>query len=108
MGDGEHETTSQHRAIRHKSGEYDPILEILSSQRRMQAQINEINERLAEGNHVITSVPDLTKQVQDQRDKITIMETQMRGIMWVAAIFGSLSIGAIVTALFALILKGHA
>lgn len=103
----DHESSAHHPAQRNKSGEYDPIWEILSSQKKMQAQINDIKERLAAGDHAITSVRSLTEHSQSQRDRLTIMETQMKGIMWFAGVMGALSIGSVITAVAAVILKGH-
>lgn len=101
------ESTSQHKAVRHKSGEYDPIYEILRSQQKMQAEINQINIRLSSGDHALNTVNDHAEEIKELRDKSIELKTQMKGIMWFAGTCGVAAIGAIVMAFFALILKAH-
>ncbi len=105
------DSTTQHPSVRagdrHRSGEHDPIWEILKSQREMRGEINDIKETLAKGSHAIGSVDDLMNENRDKEKRITVLETKMGILSWVASVSGGISIAAIIGAVFALIFKAH-
>ncbi len=74
----------------------------------MQKDILEIKISLANGSHAIGSVEDLIEDNKDKEKRLTVLETKMGILAWVASTAGAVSIAAIIAAVFALIFKGHA
>jgi hypothetical protein len=98
-----------------RSGEYSAnaeLAEILRSimreQRETARNVTDIKERLARGSTTLDAVPAMQAEARDIRDQMVEMRTKMSGIMWVAAAAGATAIGGIVTAIAALLGKGHA
>lgn len=94
-GDG---ACSEHMAL---------LREILRGQRRIDQEVGAIKTRLEVGNVTLEGIEGMKDEARELRDSLVELKTKMAGVLWVAGIAGTVSLGAIVTAIMALILRSH-